>query len=293
MFEKRNTRLLLLIGFTLVWIAVLLALSPIPQDPGYHGFADQRTLLGIPNFFDVVSNGAFLAVGVWGLVFLRRRSIADGRIFNEGSDADGCTFNERSERWAYVVLFWGLVLTSFGSGYYHLAPDNAGLFWDRLPMTLLFTALYAATVSERIGAKAGLRLLPLLVAAGVGSVVYWYWSELQGVGDLRPYILVQYYPALAIPLIAFLFPSRYTRGSDLIGIWGFYGVAKLLELFDAGLLALGGVVSGHTLKHLAAALAAYWILRMLRNRRSEESAATAPLRPGSLLHQTERCALSP
>ena len=282
MLEKRSTRLLLLIGFTLVWIAVLLALPPIPQDPAYHDFADQRTLLGIPNFWDVVSNGAFLAVGVSGLIFLRRRSIADVR-----------TFNERSEKWAYVVLFWGLVLTSFGSGYYHLAPDNAGLFWDRLPMTLLFTALLAATVSERISARAGLRLLPFLMVAGVGSAVYWYWSELQGAGDLRPYVLVQYYPALAIPLIAVLFRSRYTRGSDLVGIWGFYGVAKFFEVFDAELLALGGVVSGHTLKHLAAALAAYWILRMLRKRQSSESESTASLPPVSLQHPTDHCALSP
>jgi len=293
MFRERNARLSLCIGFTLVWVAVLLALPAIPQDPGYHGFADQRTLLGVLNFFDVISNGAFFVVGIWGLLFLWRQLIADDRIFNEGSDADDRIFNARSEKWAYVVLFWGLVLTSFGSGYYHLAPDNAGLFWDRLPMTLLFTALLAATVSERISAKAGLRLLPFLVIAGIGSVVYWYWSELQGVGDLRPYILVQYYPALAIPLIALLFPSRYTRGSDLVGVWGFYGAAKLLELFDAELLTLGGVVSGHTLKHLAAALAAYWILRMLRKRRGSECEATAPLRSVSLPRSTGRCALSP
>lgn len=292
MLKKRSARLSLLIGFTLAWIVILLSLPAIPQDPGYHGFADQRVLFGIPNFSDVVSNGAFLVVGVWGLFFLKRPSIADGCIFNEGLNADSRTFNERSESWAYVVLFWGLVLTSFGSAYYHLAPDNVGLFWDRLPMTLLFTALLAATVAERISAKAGLRLLPFLVIAGVGSVVYWYWSELQGVGDLRPYVLMQYYPALAIPLIAFLFPSRYTRGSDLIGVWAFYGVAKLLEALDAELLALGGVVSGHTLKHFAAALAAYWILRMLRKRRGAESAATAPLRPASLPRPTGRCALS-
>jgi hypothetical protein len=33
-----------------VSLAVLLWMEPVAQDPGYHRFADQRTLFGVPNF---------------------------------------------------------------------------------------------------------------------------------------------------------------------------------------------------------------------------------------------------
>jgi hypothetical protein len=139
-------------------------------------------------------------------------------------------------------------------------------------MTLIFTGFLAATLAERAGLKIGLRALMPLVCLGVASVVYWHWSELRGAGDLRPYVLVQYYPVLAIPLLACLCPSRYTRSMDLLGTAAIYGVAKVLEFLDAEMFSLGQVVSGHTLKHLGAAVAAYWILRMLRRRRPVEKA---------------------
>jgi hypothetical protein len=48
---------------------------------------------------------------------------------------------------------------------------------------------------------------------------------------------------------------------------GFYVLAKILETGDRQIFALTGhTVSGHTLKHLAAAMAGYWMLRMLRRR---------------------------
>jgi len=155
----------------------------------------------------------------------------------------------------------GLLLTSFGSSYYHLAPDNARLVWDRLPMTLVFMPLAAAMIAERISRKAGLWLLPVLTAFGAGSVWQWYASESRGAGDLRMYAAVQAY-ALLVLLLALLLPARYTRSADLGWVAGFYLLGKVLETADRQVFLLTGrTVSGHTLKHLAAAAAGYWMLR--------------------------------
>jgi hypothetical protein len=169
------------------------------------------------------------------------------------------------------MLFVGVSFTGLGSAHYHLAPTNNRLFWDRLPMAIAFTSLFTSIIAEWISLRAGRRLfLPLLVA-GVGSVVYWHLGELRGVDDLRFYGLVQFFPLLAIPLMLLLFPPKYTRTADLFGAACLYGLAKILELFDAQIFAFPRLVSGHTLKHPASAMAAYWILRMLRTRGPAES----------------------
>jgi hypothetical protein len=139
--------------------------------------------------------------------------------------------------------------------------------WDRLPMTLVFMSFFAATIAERINVKAGVWLLLPLVTVGIVSVLYWHFSELRTTGgDLRWYVEVQYYPMLAIPLIAFLFPSRYTRGAYVFGVVALYAVAKAFELLDGNVFALGGIVSGHTLKHFTAATALYYVLWTLQKR---------------------------
>jgi hypothetical protein len=230
-----------------------LLLPPIPQPQSYHVFADRRSFLGIPNFGDVVSNLPFAVVGVWGLVFLTRSHPEQ--------------FIDRRETWLYTIIFAGVLLTAFGSSYYHLHPDNATLVWDRLPMTIVFMSLVSATIAERIGMRFGLWLLPVLLLIGLGSALQWYLSELHGAGDLRFYAAVQAYSVLFL-LIALLLPPRYTRGSDLAIVAGFYGLAKVLEILDKPIFELTRhTISGHTLKHLAAATAAYWILRMLMKRR--------------------------
>ncbi len=228
---------------------------PIRQDPAYHRMADTRAIGSIPNALNVFSNSPFVLVGAVGLwALLPRRS--DGRIH----------FLHARERWPYLVFFAGLVLTGFGSAYYHLLPGNERLVWDRLPLAVTLMGLFAATIAERISLSAGLRLLGPLVALGIASVLGWYAGEQRGEGDLRLYALVQFYPMLAIPLMLLLFPSRYTRGGDLVAVVLFYGLAKGFEWLDARVFSWGGVISGHTCKHLAAALSGYWLWRMLMKR---------------------------
>jgi hypothetical protein len=165
-----------------------------------------------------------------------------------------------------VVFFAALVLTGLGSGYYHWAPGNARLAWDRLPLAITVVGLLDATIGDRIGPGAALSLLAPLVGLAAVSVGYWHLTELRGAGDLRLYALVQFYPLVAIPLMLWLLPARYTRGGDVLVAAATYALAKAPELAD-GWVFRAIVVSGHTLKHLLAALAGYWVVRMLRYRR--------------------------
>ena len=250
--DSRKLGGILLAGLAMVLFLVGASIPRVPQPAAYHNFADQRGWLGIPNFGDVVSNTGFAIVGIMGLYAMLRRT---SRI----------RFLDPREKWPYLIIFLGLLLTAVGSSYYHLAPDNARLVWDRLPMTMVFMSLVAALIAERISVRAGLTLLPFLLAIGVGSVFEWRWSELEGQGDLRFYAGVQLYAILAVILALFLNP-RYTRGSDLAVLAGFYLLAKLTETLDQQIFSLGNMVSGHTIKHIAAAVGSYWILRMLERR---------------------------
>lgn len=236
-----------------------LALPPIAQPPQYHDFADQRACGLLPNCLDTASNALFVVAGVWGLWGLRFLFGPAGRR----------TCGDPREAWPYALFFLAVILVGFASGRYHLAPDNAGLAWDRAAIALALMAWFAAIVCERIGLAIGLRLLPFLVGAGLGSVIYWHWSETQGMGDLRPYLFMQIAPILLTPLLLWLYPPRYSDGRDILVVVGLYLLALLFDLSDRPVFALsGGLVSGHTLKHVVAALAAVWVVRTLRRRRS-------------------------
>ena len=247
----RSKAPLILIGPAILIAIIGFLIPPIPQPLSYHNFADQRAWLGIPNFGDVTSNLPFAIVGIWGLIVM----------FTRGATK----FVDERERWFYLVMFAALILTAFGSGYYHLAPDNARLVWDRIPIMMVFMALLATVIAERVTVPVGLALFPVFEIVGVASVLYWRSSELHGHGDLRFYAAVQVY-AVLILLLALLLPPKYTRGSDFAIIVGFYALAKIFEAADHQIFSLGHVVSGHTLKHLAAAMAGYWILRMVKKR---------------------------
>jgi hypothetical protein len=182
-------------------------------------------------------------------------------------------FADQREAWPYGLFFFAMILVGPGSGYYHLAPNNARLLGDRLAMMLAFMAWFAAIVGERVGPQAGLRLLPLVVAAGLGSVIWWGWSEARGMGDLRPYFLMQLYPVLLIPLLLRLYPPRYSGGRTILAVIGLYLLALFFDLGDRPVFALtGGFVSGHTLKHGIAALAVVAVLLHLLRRCIDDGA---------------------
>jgi hypothetical protein len=246
-----------LLGLTIVAVAVVMSTPPRSDQPSYFAFADQRTFLGIPHFMDVISNAPWAVIGIAGLLFAWRRRVGP----------DG-TFTEAWEQRASVVLFAAVLGVSVGSSYFHHAPGVQTLVWDRLPMAIAFMSVFALIIGDRIDLRVGRALLWPLVALGVFSVLYWWHTETLGKGDFRWYILVQALPMLAIPVMLVLFPARYTRARDIWLGLGWYGVAKLFELYDAPVFALTKVISGHTLKHLTAGVATLLLLRVIRLRRT-------------------------
>jgi hypothetical protein len=222
--------LLLFAGLTLVWIAVG---RPIAQDQGYHNFANQRTVLGIPNAANVLSNLPFIVVGFFGLTGMGRQ--------------DG----------AWRTLWLGLLLTGFGSGFYHWHPSDSTLVWDRLPMAVTFAGVIC--VFLRRGLEARSTLLPVWLVYAVGTVVYWAWS-----GDLRAYIVLQFGGMVLLAGIWIVKRERLPKwGWVLLG----YARAKVLEGADRKIWsATGGLLAGHAWKHIAAA--AGFVPLLLEERRS-------------------------
>ena len=230
--------------------------APLQQPQAYHRFADSRDFLAIANAGDTLSNLAFLLVGVLGLIFLWRERAAGSRQ----------RFAAATEMRPWWVFFAGVTLTSIGSGYYHLAPDDARLVWDRLPMTISFMSLVAVVVSERINMRAGQQLLWPLVILGLASVAYWRLSAVFGFENLRPYVALQFGSIAVILAISILYRSRYTHGGVIFALAAAYLVAKVFESFDQEVFAMGHWLSGHTLKHLAAAAGVFFLLWALQRR---------------------------
>lgn len=254
---KSNFHLWLLAGISVLVIIAAMILPPTAQPAEYHRFADQRSFFGIPNFNDVISNLAFLLSGSAGLVFL----------WQVHRSPTQTTFQDRKESWPYCVLFVSITSVAFGSIHHHWTPDIEHLLWDRLPIVIAIAALLSATIADRISLTVGLWLLPLLVVLAVLSVLYWYWTEQQGAGNLNFYIVMQFYSILLIVWISFCFPSRYTHGNGVFQAIAWYAVAKVAEMLDERIFTwTDGWTSGHTLKHLIAAFAAYWIVQVLRKR---------------------------
>ncbi len=244
-------------GYTLIIITLIISvclvfnLPPIAQDTGYHAFSDQRTRLNISNFYNVLSNLPFLIAGLYGLYSL----LVSRKIY---------ATNEF--KLAYIILFSAVALVSAGSGYYHLAPDNQTLVWDRIPIAVGFMALLSIVISEFISLNIARWLLLPLIATGILSVYYWQSGESIGEGDLRLYVLVQYLSVLLTVIILFSFKSRYTGSTGYWWVLASYALAKLLEHADEEIHILTGIISGHSLKHIAAAAGIYILILYYRNR---------------------------
>lgn len=233
---------LLLIGVVVAAVGGVFLFDAIPQDPAYHVFADRRAFFGVPNFWNVATNLPFLVVGVLGWAWIGR--IAAPQLATH-----------------YRVLCTAIALVAFGSGWYHLAPSNASLVWDRLPMTVAFMALFTALLADRVSWLVGRGLLWPMVVTGIASIAWWVRTEAVGAGDLRAYALVQFLPMLLTPLVLLLWREGSLAARPLWLAFAAYAAAKLFEYFDAAIFAAAGLVGGHALKHLAAALATWWIVR--------------------------------
>lgn len=240
-----------LIFISLLSIIGVFLMPPIPQELSYHQFADQQTLFGIPHFFNTVSNIPYLIIGYLGL----RLISSDKKI-------------ELVEniRYIYALFFISVFMVGLGSFYYHLSPDNSTLLWDRLPMAVAFMSFFTIILAEYISEKLATRLLLHLLIIGVGSVLYWYWTESIGQGDLRLYILVQFLPVLLMPIIFILYSSQFTMNFFLWLVLVCYGVAKGFEMIDFEVFELSKAVSGHTLKHLVSVTGVFMFYLALKRR---------------------------
>ena len=247
--------------FTLTGIAVLSVFNfgPFPENPLSHQFADQRSVFGIANFANIVSSLPLIWVGNLGMRLITRHEAPGGL---------------QSLMPLYFIFFAGVFLSGFGSSFYHYHPDNRSLVWDRLPMTVAFMAFLAVVVGEYISDRLALKLFFPLIIMGLGSVVYWYFSELVGRGDLRFYALVQFWPMLLIPMIAWLYRSAVINGRYIWILMAAYAVAKIAEFYDAEIFRLLRVISGHSLKHLFAALGVWFFYRGLAVPPSQSSTDT-------------------
>ena len=234
-FFSRETRIGLVGAAATAGVLYIASRPPISQSQRFHRFADgRRWCCGVPNSSDVLSNGAFL------LALVPCRSV------------EAFETHELCELRAHFTAYAGVSAVALGSAYYHLRPDDSRLAWDRMPMTIAFTSLLSIALSDTIGPEVGCTSLGPFVLAGVGTVVYWMRT-----GDLRPYYVCQYLTLALVLLLQATFEARYTL--QFVGyalLLTVYLTAKLTEASDVGVFqATRGIISGHTLKHLLAAIA--------------------------------------
>lgn len=250
---SHGMRLKILAALTVVILSAVFFVDPIAQDPSYHQFSDVVEAVGIPNVWNVLSNIPFVMIGVFGFIKARKLFLEKSR-----------------EPWnmACLVFYIGLVLTGFGSAYYHLSPTNETLLWDRLPMTISFMAFFSFIVSLHINQRLGAIALWPLLAIGMASVFYWSYTEGAGFGDLRFYAVVQFLPIILIPFILIMFPVSNYQQKYMWLLIALYVIAKLMENFDVDIhLFLG--ISGHTIKHVVAAfsgIAFLWAISSISRR---------------------------
>lgn len=216
-----------------------------------HPFVDARTLLGIPNAMDVLTNLPLALAGLWGLRVLRGRT------------------QPVATQQAALVFFAGLLATGFGSAWYHWEPDAAGLAWDRLGMAVTFAGALSLAVAERVGQVPARWSLQLLLPLATLSAILPALT-----GNVLPWAVQQFGGMALMVWLALRRPVPGAIGVRLGALIALYALAKVLELGDAAVFhATVETISGHSLKHLTAALAAWPVIASLKHLR----AAHAPV----------------
>ncbi len=239
----------LLLTLSLVGIGILFFIGPIPQDACYHNFSDNRTLFGLTNFWNVVSNVPFIMIGVFGMLFTLKKT--NFSLF-----------------WNCFVFFLGIFLTGIGSWYYHFQPTNARLLWDRLPMTISFMAFFSIIIGDCININAGKKTLFPFLFIGVLSIVYWQITDYLGYCDLRLYVLVQYLPVILIPFILLMHKSLLEIKPYYWLMLLAYVFAKIFETSDIIIFNSTDIISGHTIKHIVSSFAPILFLNALKKSNS-------------------------
>ncbi len=208
-----------------------------------HAFIDARGFFGIPNCMDVLSNLPFLLGGIWGLIALHRAKQVAAPLQN-----------------AARVFFIGLIFTCLGSSFYHWAPSDAGLMIDRLGMAIAFAGIISLAAGSRLGAAVSSRATPVLLLLAPLAAIAAYTLQ-----NVLPWAIVQFGGMALIVWLSCLPRSKQIPSMHLGALIALYALAKLFEAQDAPIFELTqGVISGHSLKHLAASLAAVPVILALR-----------------------------
>lgn len=231
-------------GTALLLLAAVL-LPGVPQPQAFHAFADQRAWGPLPHALDVLSNLGFAAAAVAGARLLM---------------GAGTASLAPALRWLAALFFTGLACSAIGSSVYHWAPHDATLAGDRLGMSMAFAGMLGLALQSRIADRVAVRAAVAMLIAAVASVLVWICS-----GNLLPWVLVQGGGMLAILGLACVAPRHGALALRLGAVIAWYGAAKLLEWGDAAVFeATAGLVSGHSLKHVLAAAAAWPVIAALQ-----------------------------
>jgi hypothetical protein len=248
MMKTRENKILL--GLLVVMAAIIAAMwphLPVDDSPAYFHFVDTRAFIGIPNALDVLSNLGFLVIGLMGI----SSTLKSRKHFTPTFTLLG------------LSLSIAMILTCFGSGYFHLTPVPATLTWDRLPMTIGFATIIALVIADRVSDKAGLIAYVLLVPFGFYSVIGFSESWV----TLRPYLALQYGSILFTVFSILLLKARVIPSSVFWTCLGLYVAAKIFELKDIAVFNATGFISGHTIKHILAVFAIDRVLSVYRTSR--------------------------
>jgi len=237
---------------------LLLFASPITLPEDYHNFADQRSLFLIPNFLDVVSNVPFAVLGIYGVCYLARNK-------------RGTYSRDFITKLPFLGFFLAIIFVMLGSGYYHWAPADGPLLYDRVPIVIAFMCLFSGFISDRLNSVSFVLYgMPCLIVFSLGTLGWDLFHAAKG-GDLRFYLFVQVCPIVILPIICRLYPrARLTTEKHLWQMISWYVLAKFFEYFDSHIFRLTlETLSGHTLKHLAASMAVVSVICMLRHKMKE------------------------